>query len=77
MLVACAVVGNQRWATLLATVTTFGGLVAAGPTLARGPTMRAASAARARPAARRHGGLIGRRYERWHRAFTRRIEAAG
>jgi putative ABC transport system permease protein len=36
MLVACAVVGNQRWATLLATVTTFGGLVAAGPTLARG-----------------------------------------
>ena len=36
MLVACAVVGNQRWATLFATVTTFAGLVVAGPTLARG-----------------------------------------
>ncbi len=35
-LVACAVVGNQRWATLLATVTTFVGLVMVGPTLARG-----------------------------------------
>ena len=36
MLVACAVVGNQRWATVFATVTTFAGLVVAGPTLARG-----------------------------------------
>lgn len=35
-LVACAVVGDQRWATLLATVVTFVGLVLAGPTLARG-----------------------------------------
>lgn len=33
---ACAVVGNQRSATLIATVTTFTGLVLAGPTLARG-----------------------------------------
>jgi hypothetical protein len=29
------------------------------------------------PLASRHGGLIGRRYERWHRAFTRRIAGAG
>jgi putative ABC transport system permease protein len=36
MLVACAVVGNQRWATVFATVVTFAGLVVAGPTLARG-----------------------------------------
>ena len=36
MLLACAIVGNQRWATLFATVTTFAGLVVAGPTLARG-----------------------------------------
>jgi putative ABC transport system permease protein len=36
MLVACAVVGNQRWATVFATLTTFVGLVVAGPTLARG-----------------------------------------
>lgn len=35
-LAACAAVGNQRWATLAATVTTFGGLVVAGPMLARG-----------------------------------------
>jgi putative ABC transport system permease protein len=35
-LVACAVVGNQRWATAFATVITFTGLVALGPTLARG-----------------------------------------
>jgi hypothetical protein len=28
------------------------------------------------PLARRHDGPIGRRYERWHRAFTRRIEAS-
>jgi len=35
-LVAVAVVGNQRWWTLLATATTFAGLVVAGPTLARG-----------------------------------------
>jgi len=35
-LAACAVVGNQRWATLFATLTTFAGLVVAGPTLARG-----------------------------------------
>ena len=34
-LAACAVVGNQRWATVLATLTTFVGLVIAGPTLAR------------------------------------------
>ena len=34
-LVACAVVGNQRWWTLLATVVTFAGLVIAGPMLAR------------------------------------------
>jgi putative ABC transport system permease protein len=36
MLVACAVVGDQRWATVLATLTAFAGLVVAGPTLARG-----------------------------------------
>ena len=36
MLVACALVGNQRWATVVATLTTFSGLVVAGPTLARG-----------------------------------------
>lgn len=36
MLVACAVVGDQRWATVFATVTAFAGLVVAGPTLARG-----------------------------------------
>ena len=36
MLVACAVVGNQRWPTVFATVTTFAGLVVVGPTLARG-----------------------------------------
>lgn len=35
-LVACAVVGNQRWATVFATVMTFAGLVVAGPALARG-----------------------------------------
>jgi putative ABC transport system permease protein len=35
LLVGCAVVGNQRWATLFATLTTFVGLVLAGPTLAR------------------------------------------
>jgi putative ABC transport system permease protein len=35
-LVACAVVGDQRWATVVATATTFVGLVVAGPTLARG-----------------------------------------
>lgn len=35
-LVACAVVGDQRWATVLATLVTFVGLVVAGPTLARG-----------------------------------------
>ena len=35
-LLACALVGNQRWATLFATVTTFAGLVVAGPALARG-----------------------------------------
>jgi putative ABC transport system permease protein len=35
-LAGAAVVGNQRWWTLLATVTTFAGLVVAGPTLARG-----------------------------------------
>ena len=29
------------------------------------------------PLASRHGGLIDRRYERWHRAFRRRITAAG
>ena len=36
VLLVCALVGNQRWATLLATVTTFVGLVVIGPTLARG-----------------------------------------
>ena len=36
MLLACAVVGNQRWPTVFATLTTFAGLVVAGPTLARG-----------------------------------------
>ncbi|MER6973493.1 FtsX-like permease family protein [Nocardioides sp. NPDC000445] len=35
-LVVCAVAGNLRWATLFATVTTFAGLVVAGPSLARG-----------------------------------------
>ena len=35
-LVGCAVAGDQRWGTLLATATTFAGLVLAGPTLARG-----------------------------------------
>lgn len=35
-LAGLAVVGNQRWWTVLATVTTFAGLVVAGPTLARG-----------------------------------------
>ena len=35
-LVTCAVVGNQRWWTVLATVTTFVGLILAGPALARG-----------------------------------------
>ena len=34
-LVLCAVVGNQRWWTVLATLTTFAGLVVAGPSLAR------------------------------------------
>jgi hypothetical protein len=29
------------------------------------------------PLAARYGGLIGRRYARWHRAFTARIGAAG
>ena len=35
-LVALAVVGNQRWGTVFATLVTFAGLVIAGPTLARG-----------------------------------------
>lgn len=35
-LTACAVVGNQRWATVFATLTTFVGLVVVGPSLARG-----------------------------------------
>ncbi|KRF34148.1 ABC transporter permease [Nocardioides sp. Soil805] len=35
-LAGCAVVGDQRWGTVLATATTFVGLVLAGPTLARG-----------------------------------------
>jgi putative ABC transport system permease protein len=35
-LAACAVAGDQRWGTVLATLTTFVGLVVAGPTLARG-----------------------------------------
>lgn len=34
-LAACAVAGNQRWPTLVATVTTFTGLVLAGPALAQ------------------------------------------
>ena len=34
-LAVCAVVGNQRWWTVLATLVTFAGLVVAGPTLAR------------------------------------------
>jgi putative ABC transport system permease protein len=34
-LVVCAVAGNQRWWTVLATLVTFAGLVTAGPTLAR------------------------------------------
>jgi putative ABC transport system permease protein len=36
LLVICAVVGDQRWATVFATVITFAGLVMVGPTLARG-----------------------------------------
>ncbi len=36
MIVACALVGNQRWWTVVATVTTFLGLVFVGPSLARG-----------------------------------------
>lgn len=35
-LVTCAVVGDQQWGTVAATVTTFAGLVVVGPTLARG-----------------------------------------
>ena len=35
-LAVCAVVGNQRWATLVATVIAFAGLVVAGPALAQG-----------------------------------------
>lgn len=35
-LAVCAVVGNQRWATVFATLITFVGLVVAGPTLTRG-----------------------------------------
>jgi putative ABC transport system permease protein len=34
-LVICAVIGDQRWATVFATVTAFAGLVVAGPVLAR------------------------------------------
>lgn len=34
-LVVCAVVGNQRWWTVVATLGTFAGLVVAGPALAR------------------------------------------
>ena len=34
-LAVCAVVGNQRWWTVLATLVTFAGLVVAGPMLAR------------------------------------------
>ena len=36
MLVACAVIGDLRWATVVATMTTFVGLFVAGPSLARG-----------------------------------------
>lgn len=36
MLLACAIVGDQRWPTVIATVLTFAGLVVTGPTLARG-----------------------------------------
>jgi len=36
MLVACAVLGNQRWPTVFATLVTFVGLVVAGPAMARG-----------------------------------------
>ena len=36
LLAVCAVVGDQRWGTLAATVTTFVGLFIAGPSLARG-----------------------------------------
>jgi len=35
-LVVCSMVGNQRWWTVLATVTAFAGLVFVGPSLARG-----------------------------------------
>jgi putative ABC transport system permease protein len=34
-LAACAVIGDQRWGTVIATVATFAGLVVAGPALAR------------------------------------------
>jgi putative ABC transport system permease protein len=36
MIVACSLVGNQRWWTVVATITTFLGLVFVGPSLARG-----------------------------------------
>ena len=36
LLAACAVVGNQRWLTVVATLTSFVGLVVVGPSLARG-----------------------------------------
>ena len=36
MLAACALVGNQRWWTLVATLTTFIGIVVVGPSMARG-----------------------------------------
>jgi putative ABC transport system permease protein len=36
MLAWCSVVGNQRWWTVIATLTTFAGLVFVGPSLARG-----------------------------------------
>ena len=36
LLTICAVGGDQRWATVFATVITFAGLVMVGPTLARG-----------------------------------------
>jgi putative ABC transport system permease protein len=36
MLVVCTLVGNQRWWTLVATLTTFLGIVFVGPSLARG-----------------------------------------
>jgi putative ABC transport system permease protein len=35
-LVACAVVGNQRWGTVFASLTAFAGLLFVGPSLARG-----------------------------------------